>query len=432
VLFTAFLIHDRAEAVEPIRAALAELGGELVCFDDVCTASMQLARRRGIELVVLDLVAPEHECARIAPRLRGTALVAMVEPDELGPVLAAGADDCVRRDAAPCEVAARLRAALRTGADRARRNRRERKLTEDLRALAREKHRLERIACVDSLTGVANRRHVLALLDAEWKRSARDGTPISVVMVDLDYFHAFNERYGHGGGDGCLRRVCAAMVGALRRPSDFLGRYGGEEFVAVLAGTDASGAAIVAERLRAAVEGLGIPHAASACSRVVTISVGFATCRAKPDAVVADLLSKADHALLTAKAHGKNRVVGEAPPATVRPAVSSLPWTRFPAVVADPWFADRIPGFLAGCRDEVRAIGGACAAGAFDRVRGLARRLRGAAHDHGFAHIARLAAELDHGARLEERTAIANALDELVQYLDHVQVTYRRPLDQSA
>ncbi|HTR53175.1 MAG TPA: diguanylate cyclase [Kofleriaceae bacterium] len=429
MLFNAILLLDRREAAAPIRSALGELGGELAYADSIADV---IARRRPADVIVIDVADPEAACARLVPRLRGTPLVAIVDADSLAPVLAAGADDCVRRDAARAELVARLRAAMRAGAERLRRARRERKLADHLRAIEREKHQLERIACVDSLTGIANRRHALALLDAEWKRSARDGRPLSVVMVDLDYFHAYNERYGHGGGDGCLRRTCAAMVGSLRRPSDVLGRYGGEEFIAVLAGTDAGGAAIVAERLRGAVEALAIPHAESRCARVVTISVGFATCRAQPDTVVADLLAKADHALLTAKANGRNRSVGEAPPAAPRAPISPLPWTRFPIVVADPWFADRIPPFLVACRGEARNAAAACAAGEFERVRQLARRLRAAANDHGIDRIARLAARLDHGARHADRVTITRVLDELAQYVDHVQVTYRRPLDQTA
>ena len=433
MLYTALLVHDSPDAPSRIRPALAELGCAVASVGSLAEAQTALGNRRTPELIVVDVADPAAACARLASKLRGGApILALVEPGAIASAFEAGADDCVTRASDHGELVARARAVLRAGTERARRTRRERKLTEDLRQLQREKHALERIACVDSLTGVANRRHALALLEAEWKRSVRDASPLSLVMIDLDCFHAFNERYGHVGGDECLRRAAAAMVGSLRRPSDFLGRYGGEEFVAVLAGTDASGAAIVAERLRAAVEALGIEHAASSCARVVTISVGFATCLARPDLVVADLLSKADHALLTAKAHGKNRCSGEAPPAKPRPAVSPLPWTRFPIVVADPWFADRIPAFLEARREDARAIAAGCDAGAFDRIRGLARRMRSAAAEHGFERIQRLAGLLEHGARDEDAETVRAAVDELVQYVDHVQVTYRRPLDQSA
>src|SRR5262249_9764099 len=155
-------------------------------------------------------------------------------------------------------------------------------------------------------TGLANRRHTLALLQAEWKRSARDGTPLSLVMVDLDCFHAFNESYGHLGGDSCLRSVTEAMVVCLRRPADFLGRYGGEEFIAVLAATDAVGARLVAERMRSNVEALAIPHTSSSCALVVTISVGYASARPTGSDRLEDLVAAADAALLAAKSAGRN------------------------------------------------------------------------------------------------------------------------------
>ena len=97
-------------------------------------------------------------------------------------------------------------------------------------------------------------------------------------MVDLDIFHAYDELYGHIGGDTCLQRVCEAMARSLRRPSDLLGRYRGEEFI-VVSNTDAVGAQIVAERIRASVTALAIPHASSSCSNVVTITAGFASVR---------------------------------------------------------------------------------------------------------------------------------------------------------
>ena len=116
----------------------------------------------------------------------------------------------------------------------------------------------------------------------------------------------------------------------------------------------------------------------------------------------------------------------------MRAPVSPLPWTRFPVVVADPWFADRIPAFLDARREDAHALILACEHGAYDRIRGIVRRMKAAATDHGFDHIEHLATSLEHAARSEDRKAIAAAVEELVQYVDHVQVTYRRPLDQTA
>lgn len=411
-LFTCLLIQDVPDS--RVASALAEVGCEIV------------VDAQPPDLVVIDIAEPVETCRKLASRLRGVPIVAIVAEHEFDTVFEAGARDCVRRPARPAELTARLRAALRERAEHARRSKRERKLTEVLRKLEHEKQDLERIVCVDALTGVANRRHAMSLLDGEWRRSARDGSQLSLVMIDLDYFHAYNEHYGHLGGDACLRRVTDVMVGSLRRPSDFLGRYGGEEFVAVLAATDAVGARIVAERLRAAVEAIAIPHAAAPAGRV-TISVGFATCRASL-AVDADfLVAAADSALLAAKAAGRNRISGDAPAAPPPRVVPSQPWTRFPIVVADPWYADRIPKYLAARRDEARELDEALHAGAFDRIRMFARRLKTSAMEHGIPHIGQLGMRLDHAARAEDRDAVRGTIDELELYIDHVQVTYRRP-----
>jgi diguanylate cyclase (GGDEF)-like protein len=303
-------------------------------------------------------------------------------------------------------------------------------MSEELQILQQEKTELERIVCVDSLTGIANRRHALTLLEAEWKRSLRDGTPLSLVIIDLDHFHAFNETYGHPGGDACLRRVTAEMVTCLRRPSDFLGRYGGEEFIAVLANTDAMGARIVAERLRESVERLAIPHSGSSCAdKVVTISVGFATILPKSEKGVEALIKKADTLLLAAKSTGRNQVCGEAPPLPERPRLSSHPWRRFPAVVVDPWFADRIPQFLMTTRNEISVLREALSLGTLERIRGLARRIRGSANEHNIPAIVELANVLDQAARNDDQAGVARVIDELAEYVEHVQVTYRRPIE---
>lgn len=166
---------------------------------------------------------------------------------------------------------------------------------------------LERQASLDGLTGVPNRRRWDEVLAREWRRARRQRLPISLLMIDTDHFKQFNDRYGHGAGDDCLRRISTALNASLRRPGDFLARYGGEEFSAILTGCDAPGARAQAERMRAAVEALRIPHADSAAGHV-TVSVGCATGQPADDEGFAQLLAAADRALYRAKADGRNRV----------------------------------------------------------------------------------------------------------------------------
>jgi len=414
-----------------VRSALIDAGFSHVEYARSIHDATPLFGRLQPELVVLDMLEPQtfESYRRLIGRLRGSPLLAIVAEEQMAAAFDAGIDDCLARPVRPGELIARARAAIRLRIERVRRSRRDRRLSDEVRALQREKNDLERIACVDSLTGVANRRHTLTLLDAEWKRSIRDATPLSLVIVDIDHFHAFNETYGHPGGDSCLRRVTAEMVMCLRRPSDFLGRYGGEEFVAVLGNTDATGAQIVAERMRAAVEGLGIPHSASSCSNVVTISVGFACMAPKQELGADSLIKVADAALLTAKSMGRNRVRGDAPDAPSRPRLSSQPWRRFPVVVLDPWFADRIPAFLSSIHGEIGGLREANDARNFERVRALTRRLRQNASEHHIATIVELGNMLERAARSEQFDVIQRLCDELEQYVEHVQVTYRRPAE---
>ena len=168
--------------------------------------------------------------------------------------------------------------------------------------------RLEQMLQTDVLTGLANRRAFDQALDAEWRRAQREQTAISLLMVDVDCFKGFNDRYGHPAGDQCIRSVANALVAQAFRPGDVAARIGGEEFAIILPVTEESGARQVAERLRISVAALDLMYETSETG-FVTISVGAATIR--PYAIKghsAQLVDWADHALYRAKAAGRNTV----------------------------------------------------------------------------------------------------------------------------
>lgn len=167
---------------------------------------------------------------------------------------------------------------------------------------------LERLAAADPLTGLANRRSFDLTLELEWRRGARTGQPLAVLMVDVDHFKRFNDAAGHAAGDECLRRVAAALVGTLRRAGETVARYGGEEFVAVLPETGIDEAKRAGERLRAAVAALAIEHPDLPSRHFVTISVGGAAVVPGPDTTPSPLVEAADRALYTAKQRGRDRV----------------------------------------------------------------------------------------------------------------------------
>ncbi len=165
---------------------------------------------------------------------------------------------------------------------------------------------VEQLALMDGLTGVANRRLLDQTLSREWVSSRRDRTPLSVILIDVDHFKSFNDRYGHLQGDECLRQVAAKMQTMLRRPLDLLARYGGEEFVAVLPNTPTEGAQSLANLLRKAVEQCAIPHTGSP-HNVVTVSLGCATEVPSERSSLSSLLQMADAAMYRAKSGGRNR-----------------------------------------------------------------------------------------------------------------------------
>lgn len=169
---------------------------------------------------------------------------------------------------------------------------------------------LETLALVDGLTGIPNRRRFDEVLDNEWKRAQRDCSALAVIMADIDYFKAYNDTYGHGAGDQCLKAVAKALVSSLNRPSDMLARYGGEEFVAVMPDTEAEGAHTLAERLRANIAALALPHQSSNIENYITISVGYASLRPAQYQSPMELVGMADKMLYKAKELGRNRVCG--------------------------------------------------------------------------------------------------------------------------
>lgn len=170
--------------------------------------------------------------------------------------------------------------------------------------------RLAALAASDALTGLANRRCFDERLEEEWERARREKTPISLLLIDIDYFKKFNDHYGHQAGDDCLRSVGRALATQAQRPADLAARYGGEEFVLLLPNTDAEGCERVGERIRQALKELGVAHALNPPWKRVTASVGGATSfPAESGADCASLIETADRALYVAKDSGRDRLV---------------------------------------------------------------------------------------------------------------------------
>jgi diguanylate cyclase (GGDEF)-like protein len=177
--------------------------------------------------------------------------------------------------------------------------------TEELR-LANE--HLSQLSLSDPLTGLANRRHLDAMLETEWRRAARSKMPLAVVIADVDAFKAYNDTLGHPEGDKCLVMVASVIRDATNRAGDLAARYGGEEFIIIVPGLARDAALEYAEMLRSAVEARAIPHPSSPVSSVITMSIGVAACVPSEESSAAALIAEADAALYRAKNEGRNRV----------------------------------------------------------------------------------------------------------------------------
>ena len=205
------------------------------------------------------------------------------------------------------------------------------------RDLAQAHDDLERLAATDGLTGLANRRCFDGAMLGEWRRAAREERPLTLLLLDVDHFKQFNDRYGHQKGDACLQAVARSIAGCARRSGDLAARYGGEEFVVLLPDTEVFNAAALAERVRQAVQDAAIPHAGNPSHHgLVTVSVGCHTvipgpCPSGHDVEddITDFITACDQALYAAKKGGRNRVAVPPPSVAVPPrspvSVENLP-----------------------------------------------------------------------------------------------------------
>ena len=183
-----------------------------------------------------------------------------------------------------------------------------REVAERTAELAAANARLELLASEDALTGLPNRRAFDDALAVAWASCARAGQSLSVALLDIDHFKAYNDHFGHPAGDACLQSVSRVLGRLVRRRTDLVARYGGEEFLLLMPHTDAAGAEVFAERIRAAVEAEALPHPALGEGRVVTLSIGVVTAMPDPVSLPEGLFFAADAALYEAKASGRNRV----------------------------------------------------------------------------------------------------------------------------
>lgn len=173
--------------------------------------------------------------------------------------------------------------------------------------LVKQAELLETLSQQDSLTGLANRRYLDEVLEKEWRRAVRHSMPITIMMIDLDFFKSYNDSLGHIKGDECLREIAKVLTSLTSRSGDLAARYGGEEFLLLFPMTNESEALIQVKRLMNLIRKIDIQHPSSDISSQVTLSVGVATMIPQVDDSISSFVSRADHALYTAKSKGRNQ-----------------------------------------------------------------------------------------------------------------------------
>ena len=260
--------------------------------------ALEMVKQQMPDLILLDIIMPEMDgyavCAELQnkPETRDIPILFLtaLEGDENEAYgLELGAMDYIRKPFNVPIVKTKIRNHLE---------------------LKRYKDILKRDSRIDGLTRIPNRRRFDEAFTEERKRALRSKVPLSILMIDLDLFKAYNDTYGHLQGDDVLKLVAKTLYNSLQRPGDLVARWGGEEFVALLPDTTSEGAMRVGESLRKAVHDLKIPHEASTVSEFLTISIGVATSKENDPESYEDLLKRADEAIYRAKDHGRNVVIG--------------------------------------------------------------------------------------------------------------------------
>ncbi|MBM5572581.1 MULTISPECIES: diguanylate cyclase [Deefgea] len=284
-------------------ASNRQLLGELLQADYTVllakNGEQALLRARDLkpDLILLDVMMPEmdgYEVLRLLKADPQTAPIGVIfitgldTPDDEERGLLMGASDYITKPFHSAVVKARVAVHMQ---------------------VARQRRMLEILANIDALTELPNRRQLDVVLAAECSRAGRTGNPLSVALLDVDYFKLYNDYYGHAMGDRVLQTIASVLNGKMKRPSDLAARYGGEEFVLIMPDTLIDGALELAQELCQAIASLQIPHEKSKDYACVTVSIGIASSSAKVPPTAESLLQVADARLYHAKAAGRNRAL---------------------------------------------------------------------------------------------------------------------------
>ncbi|WP_307720465.1 diguanylate cyclase [Massilia atriviolacea] len=320
------MVDDQAIIVEAVRRMLADQAD--IEYHYVLDSSLAAATAEELQPTVIlqDLVMPgidgfgligqyrERESLRQVPVI---VLSAKEDPKLKAHSFAVGANDYMVKLPDRLELLARVRYHSAGHISRLQRDEAFRFLRESQHRLAEANIELQKLAALDGLTGIANRRRFDDVIKLEWQRGQREQKPLSLLMCDIDHFKAYNDSFGHLPGDLCLKKAAAVLTENLKRPADLAARYGGEEFAIILPDTSLAGAQVVANAVRGHLERLAMDNP-QAPGGIVTMSIGVASVVPARGDTPEQLTARADKALYAAKSAGRNRVcvAGDAIPPT--------------------------------------------------------------------------------------------------------------------
>jgi diguanylate cyclase (GGDEF)-like protein len=297
---TILVVDDTPANIEVMHAMLC--ADYEVLFATSGQEALELAVKTRPDLILLDIIMPEmngHEVCRhlkadlVTRDIPIVFVTAMAAADSEEKGLKLGAIDYITKPFSPAVMKARIANHLE---------------------LKRYRDLLAELVWIDGLTGARNRRYFDECFNREFRRALRAQTPLSLIMMDVDYFKQYNDTYGHLAGDDCLKAIAQALMQTLRRPADVVFRYGGEEFACLLPDTNEAGALVMAEKMLAAVRKLALAHKDSP-HHIASLSLGVCTLLPTSEQQSSELADCADQALYRAKSLGRNRIeVGDPTP----------------------------------------------------------------------------------------------------------------------
>ncbi|MDY6804476.1 MAG: PleD family two-component system response regulator [Cyanobacteriota bacterium] len=304
------IVEDDRMMRMQVRLAMQKLGYKVIEAGDGEEGLMAYTQQKP-DLVLLDAMMPVMDgftyCSKLhelgeaypSPVLMITGLD---DKDSVDRAFAVGATDYVTKPIHWPVLQQRVKRSIES-------HRAAMALQELANKLEAANHKLQELASLDGLTGIANRRRFDEYLDSEWRRLARESLPLSLILCDIDCFKLYNDAYGHQKGDECLKQVAQIIQETVQLQGSLVARYGGEEFAVILPNTEGYGASVIAEKMLLEVQNKAIRHEASTVSKYVTMSLGISNVIPNHESSEELLIAIADKALYKAKSQGRNRAL---------------------------------------------------------------------------------------------------------------------------